>query len=154
MALNNNLSIVAVVIALVGMAFSPLANAQSTPVGRWKTIDDQTKEIKSIVSISEKDGVLSGKVEQILTAQKDAKCSECTDERKDKPVAGMVIIRNLKKFGEGDKVEWGEGEILDPANGKTYKCRLRLQDGGKRLEVRGFLGFSAMGRSQYWVREQ
>jgi uncharacterized protein (DUF2147 family) len=136
------------------MMLAALAQAQESPVGRWKTVDDATKEVKSIVQISEDKGVLSGKIEKILTANKDALCTECTDERKGKPVQGLTIIRNVKKFGEGDKVEWGEGDILDPQNGKIYKVRLRLQDGGKKLEVRGFIGFAAMGRSQYWVREQ
>jgi uncharacterized protein (DUF2147 family) len=130
------------------------AQAQDSPVGRWKTVDDATKEVKSIVQISEDKGVLSGKIDKILTANKDAVCTECTDERKGKAVQGLTIIRNVKKFGEGDKVEWGEGDILDPQNGKIYKVRLRLQENGKKLEVRGFIGFAAMGRSQYWVREQ
>jgi uncharacterized protein (DUF2147 family) len=130
------------------------AQAQDSPVGRWKTVDDVTKEVKSVVQISEDKGVLTGKIDKILTANKDAVCTECTDERKGKPVQGLTIIRNVKKFGEGDKAEWGEGDILDPQNGKTYKVRLRLQDGGKKLEVRGFIGFAAMGRSQYWLREQ
>jgi uncharacterized protein (DUF2147 family) len=130
------------------------ALAQPTPVGRWKTVDENTKEVKSVVVITEAAGVLSGKIDKIMTANKDAKCTECTDDRKGQPVQGMTIIRGLKKFGDGDKAEWGEGEILDPQNGKLYKCRLRVQDGGKTLEVRGFVGVAMMGRSQYWVREQ
>ncbi len=143
------------IIAFASMfVLASAALAQDSPVGRWKTVDDATKEIKSIVQISEDKGVLSGKIDKILTANKDAVCVECTDERKGKPVQGLTIIRNVKKFGEGEKVEWGEGDILDPQNGKIYKVRLRLQEGGKKLEVRGFIGFAAMGRSQYWVREQ
>ncbi len=143
------------VMAVLGMLLSAVAvQAQDSPVGRWKTVDDATKEVKSVVQISEDKGVLTGKIDKILTANKDAICTECTDERKGKPVQGLTIIRNVKKFGDGEKAEWGEGDILDPQNGKLYKVRLRLQEGGKKLEVRGFIGFAAMGRSQYWVREQ
>jgi uncharacterized protein (DUF2147 family) len=141
-------------LALAALFLATAVQAQESPVGRWKTVDDATKEVKSIVQISEDKGVLNGRIDKILTANKDATCTECTDERKGKPVQGMTIIRNVKKFGEGDKAEWGEGDILDPQNGKLYKVRLRLQEGGKKLEVRGFIGFAAMGRSQYWVREQ
>jgi uncharacterized protein (DUF2147 family) len=131
---------------------APLAVfAQTSPVGLWKTIDDETKQARSLVRITEKDGVLSGKIEKILDAGKaDAKCVSCTDARKDQPIQGMTILTGLKKFD----AEWGEGEILDPNNGKLYKSKAKLIDGGKKLEVRGFVGVSLFGRSQVWVREE
>src|SRR5512134_3199826 len=107
--------IVAGALALAGMA----AWAQNTPVGLWKTIDDDGKTEKSLVRITDAGGVLSGKIEKIFDpAKQDSKCDKCTDERKDKPVLGMTILRNLKQDGD-DKEVWAGGEILDPNNGKT-----------------------------------
>ncbi len=123
--------------------------AQATPVGLWKTIDDETKQEKSLVRISESDGVVLGKIEKLLDPSKaDSKCDKCTDARKDQPVTGMQIINGVKK--SADKDYWDGGQILDPNNGKTYKVRLTLKDGGKTLEVRGFIGF--LYRNQTWQR--
>jgi uncharacterized protein (DUF2147 family) len=79
----------------------------------------------------------------------DARCDKCTDERKDKPIVGMTILRNAKHTGDGT---WGDGDILDPDNGKVYRVRLKPLDGGKRLEVRGYLG--PFYRNPQWVREE
>ena len=128
-----------------------LALAQTSPVGLWKTIDDETKAEKSQVRISDAGGVLTGKIEKIAEAGKqDSKCEKCTDERKDKPVLGMLIIRNAK--ADADKEYWEGGDILDPSNGKVYKLRLKPVDGGKKLEVRGFIGVALLGRTQTWLR--
>ena len=129
---------------------SGAAFAQATPVGLWKTIDDETGKEKSLVRISEAGGTLSGKVEKLLDpAKADAKCDKCSDERKDKPVLGMTIIKNVKRDAT-DATRWDGGEILDPNNGKSYKVRLTPQDGGKALEVRGFIG--PFYRNQTWIR--
>jgi uncharacterized protein (DUF2147 family) len=131
---------------------SGAAFAQATPVGLWKTIDDETGKEKSLVRISEANGTLSGRIEKLLDpAKADAKCDKCTDERKDQPVAGLAIIRNVKK-SEGGADEWSGGDILDPNNGKVYKLRLKPVDGGKRLEVRGYIGMPMLGRTQTWQR--
>ena len=135
--------------ALILSTASTLALAQATPVGLWKTIDDETKTEKSLVRITEKDGVLSGKIEKLFDATKqDAKCDKCTDERKNQPVLGMTIVRNAK--ADGDKKHWEGGEILDPNNGSVYKLRLKPIDGGKALEVRGYKG--PFFRNQQWIR--
>jgi uncharacterized protein (DUF2147 family) len=128
-----------------------LAFAQATPVGLWKTIDDDGKTAKSQVRISEQGGLLVGSIDKLLdpSSPADAKCDKCTDDRKDKPVVGLQIIRGVKAEGDG---VWGGGEILDPNNGKTYKTRLTPVDGGKRLEVRGYIGAPLFGRTQSWVR--
>jgi uncharacterized protein (DUF2147 family) len=132
------------------VAASSLAQAQSTPVGLWRTIDDETKAEKSTVRISETGGVLSGKVEKVFDATKqDVKCDKCSDERKDQLVLGMTIIRNVKHNAD-DKAVWDGGDILDPNNGKVYKLRLKPMDGGKALEVRGYIG--PFYRNQQWVR--
>ena len=128
------------------------AFAQMSPVGLWKTIDDETKTEKSLVRITEAGGVLSGRVEKFLDpkTKADAVCEKCTDERAGKPVLGMTIIRGAKADGQGE--HWEGGEILDPANGKTYRLRLKPLDGGKRLEVRGYLG--PFHRNQQWIRAE
>ena len=136
-------------LALAAAAGSVLA--QRTPVGLWKSIDDETQAEKSQVRISDAGGVLTGKIEKIAEAGKqDSKCEKCTDERKDKPVLGMLIIRNAK--ADADKEHWEGGDILDPTNGKVYKLRLKPVDGGKKLEVRGFIGVALLGRTQTWLR--
>ena len=130
------------------------AQAQMTPVGSWHTIDDKTGEIKSLVVITESNGVLSGHVDKLLRKDADQKavCDKCTDDRKDKPVLGLEIIRAAKK-AEGKDV-WEDGNIVDPDNGTVYKLKLTPIDGGKKLEVRGFIGFALLGRTQIWVRVQ
>ena len=128
---------------------STLAMAQATPAGLWRTIDDETKTEKSLVRIAESGGVFTGKVEKIADpAKQDSKCDKCTDARKDQKVLGMTIVQGVKK-AEGEAYFDG-GEILDPNNGKVYKVRMTPKDGGKTLEVRGFIG--PFYRNQTWQR--
>lgn len=138
--------------AVVLAVFVTGAWAQNTPVGTWHSIDDKTKEIKSEIVIADNGGVLSGKVTKLLRkeAKQDAVCDQCTDDRKDKPVLGMEIIRGAKKV-EGRDV-WEGGKILDPENGKAYTLRLTPVEAGKKLEVRGSV--FGIGRTQTWVRTQ
>jgi uncharacterized protein (DUF2147 family) len=128
-----------------------MAAAQNTPVGLWKSIDDETKTEKSLVRITEAAGTLTGKIEKLMDPTKqDAKCDKCSDARKDQPVLGMTIITGVR--AGSDKTLWEGGEILDPNNGKTYKVRIKPIDGGKKLEVRGFIGAPMLGRTQTWIR--
>ncbi|MDR7330981.1 DUF2147 domain-containing protein [Roseateles asaccharophilus] len=133
----------------VALLLPTLALAQTTPVGLWKTIDDDGKTAKSLVRISEQGGTLVGSIDKLLdpNAPADSKCDKCTDDRKDKPVLGLQIIRGVKPDGDG---VWGGGEILDPNNGKTYRTRLKPVDGGKKLEMRGYIG--PFYRTQTWIR--
>ncbi len=129
-----------------------LAAAQTGPQGLWKTIDDETKAEKSLVRVTETAGVFSAVVEKVMDpAKADAKCDKCTDERKDQLVLGMTILRNVKK-NSSDAELWDGGEILDPNNGKVYKVRMKPVDGGKKLEVRGYIGMPMLGRTQVWQR--
>ena len=141
----------AVACILAGAAAS--AFAQSTPAGLWKTVDDNTRKEKSLVRIVETNGVYSGKVEKIIDpdAPKDAVCKDCSDERKDKPVLGMTIIRNVKASAD-DKTTFEGGDILDPNNGKVYKVKLTVTDNGSKLDVRGYIGAPILGRTQTWSR--
>ena len=126
-----------------------VAQSLDTPIGLWKNIDDETKQPKALIRIVEQGGALVGRIEKILTDKADAVCEKCSDDRKGKPVQGMTILTGLKKDGD----EWSGGEILDPNNGKVYKAKLKLADGGRRLDVRGFVGVALLGRTQTWVRE-
>ena len=135
---------------IAAFALHAAALAQATPVGLWKTIDDESKTEKSLVRIVESGGVLGGKIEKLLDpAKQNDICDKCSDERKGKPIVGLSIIRNAKQDGE-DKSVWTGGEILDPNNGKTYRLRLKPLDGGKQLEVRGYIG--PFFRNQTWIR--
>jgi uncharacterized protein (DUF2147 family) len=128
------------------------AMALATPSGLWKTIDDETKAEKSFVRISESGGVYTGKVEKLVDPSKqDAKCSDCSDERKDKPIVGMTILRDIKPDPD-DRGSWVGGDILDPNYGTVYKVRLKLADAGKKLDVRGYIGTPLLGRTQTWLR--
>jgi uncharacterized protein (DUF2147 family) len=138
----------AMLAALLVPAGQAFAQAD-TPVGLWRSIDDETKSPRALIRIAEQGGTLVGRIEKILTDKTDAVCDKCTDQRKDKPVQGMTILTGLKKDGD----EWSGGEILDPNNGKVYKAKLKLADGGRRLDVRGFVGVALLGRTQTWVRE-
>jgi uncharacterized protein (DUF2147 family) len=128
------------------------ASDNDSPVGKWKTIDDKTKEVKSIVEITENGGLLEGKVLQVLKSEHGPHplCTECDGERKNKPIEGMTIMWGLKKDGD----EWSGGQILDPAKGKIYKVTVKLENGGKTLDVHGYVGFSLIGRSQEWQRAE
>ncbi|MEO8239554.1 MAG: DUF2147 domain-containing protein [Flavobacterium sp.] len=133
----------------IGLFFLTFGTIQSQSViGKWKTIDDETGEAKSIVKIYEKSGILYGKVVEILRpAHKKDVCTECEGSEKNKPILGMVIISGLKKEG----AEYKGGMILDPTNGKKYKCNITL-DSADKLKLRGFVGIAIMGRTQYWTR--
>ena len=139
-------------VAIATVAASSYAAAQMTPVGSWHSFDEKTGELKSLIVITESGGALSGRIEQLLRKNADPKklCTECTDDRKDKPVLGMEIIRGAKK-AEGKDV-WEGGKILDPENGKEYTLKLTPIEEGKKLEVRGSVMF--IGRTQTWQRVQ
>jgi len=121
-----------------------------SPAGLWTTYSDKTGKPDALVRISEADGVFTGIVVEVLSAtDPNPVCELCEGELKDQPVAGMAILRGLRREGEG----YGGGTILDPDDGRTYRCKALLRDGGARLEVRGYLGAPVFGRTQVWVRK-
>ena len=123
----------------------------ATPVGLWKTIDDETGKERSYVRIFDTGGELQGKVEKIFTFPGDNPehlCDKCKGDRYNKPVIGMTILWGLR---DEDGV-WKGGHILDPNNGKTYRCKLTLSEDGRELDVRGYIGISLIGRTQTWHR--
>lgn len=132
-----------IIFAFVAMLFATFSYAQIE--GKWKTIDDETGKAKSIVEIFKKsDGKYYGKIQQLLSPPENNNCVKCTDDRKNKPLVGMEIIRGLKKDGN----EFTGGTITDPKTGKTYKCTITRD--GTKLNVRGYVGFSLIGRTQTW----
>lgn len=134
----------------LALALLPVAAfAQNSPVGRWKTIDDETGKVKSIVEVTEVNGTLQGKVVEILQSDRGPNpvCDKCEGANKNKPVKGMTILWGLKKDGN----QWSGGTVLDPAKGKTYKSKVKLIDGGKKLGMSGCIAFIC--REQVWVRE-
>ncbi len=127
------------------------AFAQATPAGLWKTIDDNTKKERSLIRISEAAGIYTGRLEKALDpdAKPGAVCEKCTDERKGQPLVGMALIRNTRQNAD-DKEIFDGGDITDPDNGKVYRLRLKPLEGGKKLEVRGYIG--PFYRNQIWLR--
>jgi uncharacterized protein (DUF2147 family) len=129
------------------------ATAQSSPVGVWKSIDDNNGKPMALIRISEHDGELKGRIEKLFSpppGDKNPKCIKCTDARKEQPVIGMTIIEGMHAEGAA----FGGGTILDPDNGKIYKSRMTLVDDGKKLQVRGYIGMPLFGRTQTWLREE
>jgi uncharacterized protein (DUF2147 family) len=132
--------------ALGGVA---AAEPAASPAGRWRTIDDETHRPKSIVRLWERDGVLYGNIVEVFPEPgkpADPICDKCEGALKDKPVKGMMFMWGLKRDGK----DWSGGRILDPANGKIYRCTVRVVSGGARLKVRGYIGVSLIGRTQTW----
>jgi uncharacterized protein (DUF2147 family) len=130
----------------------------STPVGTWKQVDDVTGKPTSILQITESNGELQAKVLQVMNATPEdiardgnpPKCTQCDGARKDQPIIGMTIMWGVTR----DYDVWDGGRILDPKNGKVYKVKLTLKDSGQKLDVHGYIGFSLLGRSQIWERQE
>lgn len=140
-----------IALALGLLGFTVLANAADPLNGTvWKTIDDKTKQPRAVVKFTEqKNGVLTASIQSILTPGEENACSKCEGPYHNKSLKGLTIVRGLKNAG-GTKYD--EGTILDPKNGKTYSLKGELTSGGKKLELRGYLGVAVLGRNQTWVR--
>ncbi|QGZ41186.1 uncharacterized protein (DUF2147 family) [Pseudoduganella flava] len=136
-----------VLLACAGAAFADT----TSPVGLWKNIDDKSGKPKAEIRISESNGTLQGRIEKLYRpADQDQNpiCDKCEGGDKGKPIVGLSIINSMRKDGD----EYAGGTILDPENGKVYKSKMKLVDGGKKLEVRGYIGLPMLGRSQTWMR--
>ncbi len=138
-----------VLLLLLGLALPPAAGAQATPAGLWQTSDDRGRP-DGLVRIVERDGGLDATVEAVFSPPAPSAqplCELCTGELRNRPVVGLRIATGLKRDGDG----WS-GELLDPDDGKVYRCTLRLVEDGRRLEVRGYVGLPLFGRTQVWSR--
>jgi uncharacterized protein (DUF2147 family) len=127
-----------------------LSSYAASPMGYWKTIDDVTGNIKSIVKISESSSHLSGTVVKLFPGVMTI-CSACNGNLKNKPILGMVVMVGLKQNPK-NLSEWTGGTVLDPKTGKIYRCTITVSADGSKLNVRGYVGVSLFGRSQTWIR--
>ena len=134
------------------IAAAPALAQDVSPVGLWKNIDDVTGKPKALIRITENKGEVRGQIEKLFLAAGDnpnPRCDKCQGANKDQPVLGMVFMSGLRKSGDA----YSGGEILDPDSGKVYRSKLTLLDGGKKIDVRGYVGVPMFGRSQTWVRQ-
>ena len=131
------------------LALPTLAFAQASPTGLWKTIDDETGQAKSVVEITRAaDGTYSGRIVELINPSKpNPACDKCKDDRKGKPITGMEIIRGMK----ADRSAFSGGTILKPDEGKVYKSKMELVEGGAKLKVSGCVAFIC--KSQLWERQ-
>ena len=143
--------LLALAVATCALAASFAWAQEVSPVGVWKTIDDQTGKPKSLIRISESNGELRGRVEKLFREageDPNPKCDKCEGALQDQPIIGMTILTGMKKDG----AEYKGGSILDPASGKVYKSKMSLAENGKKLDVRGYIGVPMLGRTQTWLR--
>ena len=137
-------------VALTVLGMSVLANAADPLNGTvWKTIDDKTKQPKATVKFTERNGVLTANIQSILTPGEESACKKCEGPYHNKSLKGLTIVQNLTAVGGG---KYENGTILDPQSGKTYKLKGEIAEGGIKLNLRGFIGVSALGRNQTWIR--
>ncbi|MBT9609597.1 MAG: DUF2147 domain-containing protein [Aquabacterium sp.] len=141
-------------LTLAAALMSPATWADdASPVGLWKSIDDVTSKPRVMVRITESNGTLQGKIEKVFLRpgeDPNPKCEKCEGVLKDVPVIGLAMLTGLKKNGD----EYTDGQIIDADNGKVYRSKVRLTDGGKKLSVRGYIGVPMLGRSQVWERQE
>ena len=148
----------ALLLAAAAVALLPLAAAaqQTSAAGLWKTIDDHSGQPKALIRISEAGGEYKGKIEKLFRTpneEQNPKCDKCTDARKDQPLVGMTILSGMKPEKQ-ESGEYSGGQILDPENGKIYKSKMTLDDDGRKLNVRGYIGMPLLGRTQTWLRAE
>jgi len=139
----------------LAIALLPISafSQDASPTGLWKNIDDTTGKPRALIRISESNGMLQGKIEQVFPAPGEGpnpRCTKCEGINRDAPVIGLVIMSGLRKDGD----EYVDGQILDPDSGKTYHSKAKLVDNGRKLDVRGYVGVPLLGRTQTWVREE
>ena len=148
-------SFVVLLFSVTARTQSPV-NTQSPLIGTWKTIDDEGPnkgKASSHIEIFEKNGVYFGKITKLLIDPPDKVCDKCPGDLKNKPLIGMIIVKDMKKTGNVDKKlgeEFTGGTILDPDSGDIYKCKMWVKD--DVITARGFIGISLFGRSQEWQR--
>lgn len=148
--MNKRIKTHALLVAGLALAASSVSSwAAEAPVGRWQTIDDETGKPKAVIEITREGQTLNGRIIKLINPSRpNPTCDKCDGERKGKPIEGMTILWGLTEQN-GD---WEGGKILDPEKGKVYSAKLIPQADGKSLKVRGYMGFSALGRTQQWLK--
>ena len=135
------------VFTIVILFFCTVFYSQNRITGKWKTVDDETGKPVSVVEIYEKQGKIYGKIIELFNPKNKTRvCENCTGDDKNKPLNGLIVIKGLVKNGN----EY-TGKILDPKQGRLYKCVITFEN-HHRLKVRGYIGVSFIGRTQYWER--
>lgn len=143
-----SLSLVAGVLLAASSVWSQASMTDAT--GLWRTVDDKTGEVRGAVRLFQNNGTIYGRIEQVIDPKAvNQVCDKCSGDRHNKPILGLDVIRGVRPDGPG---YWSGGEILDPETGDDYRVSLRLDDGGKKLIVRGSILGGMIGRSQTWVR--
>jgi uncharacterized protein (DUF2147 family) len=141
-----------IVLTLIPVGASPSGSVAAdamSPVGLWKTIDDKTGRERAIVRVYADRGLLFGRIEHSFVPGAETRvCVPCSDARKNQPIIGLLIIRNMKADGG----EYSGGDILDPESGSVYRCKMHLEEDGTHLVVRGYIGIALLGRTQIWQR--
>ena len=123
------------------------ASGQSV-IGKWRVIDDESGKAVSVIGIFESLGKIYVRIVELLNPRdKNKTCVNCSGEDRNKPILGLLVIKGLKKNG----TEYDDGQILDPKHGRLYRCYIS-SEGPDKLKVRGFIGVSLIGRTQYWHR--
>jgi len=126
-----------------------LSMSAQTIFGKWENRDEETNKVDSVIEVYKKDEKAYAKIVEITDKNRqEAVCDKCSGNRKNNPILGMNILTGLSKDGD----EWSGGKILDPKNGKEYKCYIKLENDNK-LKIRGYIGFAAFGRTAYWYRK-
>lgn len=131
--------------ALLAGGAEPARNIE----GLWKTVDDKTHHPRGVVRIYEEHGQFFGKIVSSFDPREAREvCSPCSGALHNKPIIGLVILRDMRQNGN----EYSGGTIVDPDTGDAYRCKMTLEDGGRRLSVRGYIGMAVFGRTQVWTR--
>jgi uncharacterized protein (DUF2147 family) len=139
--------------AACAQAQSPAGPQTQSPAGLWTTYSDRSGKADGLVRITEENGELQGIVEAVFSPPAPSAhplCEECPGELKNQPIVGMKILRGLRWDGG----QYSGGEILDPDEGRFYRCNMRISDGGRKLELRGYVGIPLLGRTQTWTRRE
>src|SRR5207253_2770101 len=121
-------STLVVCLSFAALLSSAQTSSRPAPVGRWRTVDDATNRVNSVVVIWEENGKLNGKIEKLIEPDPqypDPRCVRCEGDMRDRPVIGLRILWDLRKCGD----QWSGGKVLDPNNGKTYRCFIAVEDG-------------------------
>ena len=126
-----------------------LAADARSPLGLWQTVDDKTGQPRAEVRVYAMGDELYGRIEKSYTPGAEKRtCVKCKDDRKNQPILGLLIIRKLHRDGD----VWLGGDILDPESGSVYRCRIEVGADDRQLNVRGYIGFALLGRTQTWKR--
>jgi uncharacterized protein (DUF2147 family) len=148
--MNKTLTVIAMAMAI---NYSPAWGQDSTPIGLWKSIDDNTGKPTALIRITEIEGEFQGKIEIIFPEPGESAnplCEKCEGDLKNQPVVGMIILKGMRLDG----TDYTGGRVLDPDNGKIYRGKMKLIEGGNKLILRGYVGIPLLGRSQVWLRDQ